>query len=458
MSAVTAFSIYNWDIIKRKKSCPDGYNLRMAHHMKASETYSKHILDNGLTVLLKEIHSAPLISHWLWYRVGSRLEQPGLTGTSHWVEHMQFKGTVRYPDGVPDREISRAGGLWNAFTYLDWTAFYETLPADRISLAIDIEADRMSNSLFDPEEVESERTVILSEREGSENDPTFRLRDAILKTAFPNHPYRHEVIGETEDLQTITRDDLYTHYRKHYAPNNAVLVMAGDFETEDMLKRLESAYRDIPARPIPEYSIEPEKMIAAPQTVEEHGPADVTILQMVWRAPAGRDPDIFPLAVFDSVLSGPSSLNMFGKGHISNRTSRLYRSLVQSGKAAGIGGGYVTTIDPYLYNISAYMPPGKTPKEAIEAIRAEIADIAGKGITDDELNKARKQAKAMFAYSCENITNQAYWLGYSSMFADPGWYTNYLRDLEKVTAEDVSRIAQQYFSPDHCVTGIYSSN
>ena len=143
--------------------------------------YTEHVLDNGLTVLLKEIRSAPLISHWIWYRVGSRLEQPGRTGVSHWVEHMQFKGTEKYPDTVLDREISRNGGLWNAFTYTDWTAFYETMPADKIDLAISLEADRVSNSLFDPEEVESERTVILSEREGSENDPTFRLRERLLK-------------------------------------------------------------------------------------------------------------------------------------------------------------------------------------------------------------------------------------------------------------------------------------
>ena len=296
--------------------------------------YTEHVLGNGLTVLLKEIHSAPLISHWIWYRVGSRLEQPGRTGVSHWVEHMQFKGTEKYPDTVLDREISRNGGLWNAFTYTDWTAFYETMPADKIDLAISLEADRVSNSLFDPEEVESERTVILSEREGSENDPTFRLRERLLKTAFPNHPYRHEVIGETEDLRTITRDDLYEHYRKHYVPNNAVLVMAGDFDSDDMMRRIEKAWQGIPARPVPEYTITPEGPIPAPQTIEEHGPCDVTILQIVWRAPAGKDPDIFPLAIFDSVLSGPSSLNMFGKGHISNRTSRLYRALVQSGKAA----------------------------------------------------------------------------------------------------------------------------
>ncbi len=423
-----------------------------------NDNYTKRTLDNGLTVILKEIHSVPVISHWIWYRVGSRNEKPGTTGVSHWVEHMQFKGTDKYPNDTLDREISRDGGYWNAFTYLDWTAFFETMPADKIGIAIDLEADRMNNSIFDPDEFESERSVILSEREGSENDPSFHLKQAILKKAFPTHPYRHEVIGEPEDLQKITRDELYHHYRTYYAPNNAVLAMAGDFETEDMFRRIEAAYRSVPARPVPECRIAPEAFIDGPHKIEEHGPCDVTFLQMVWRAPAGKDPDIFPLTVLDSVLSGPSSLNMFGKGHISNRTSRLYRTLVQNGIASGLGGGYVTTLDPYLYNFGAVIPPDCSPDEVIGAVHSEIGSIIRNGITPEELAKAKRQAKAMFIYSGENITNQAYWLGYSSMFAEPEWYTDYLANLEKVTIADVSRIAEKYFSSERCLAGVYSSN
>ena len=168
---------------------------------------------NGLTVHLKEIHTAPIISHWVWYRVGSRNELPGTTGISHWVEHMQFKGTPAFPASILDKAISREGGVWNAFTHLDWTTYYETLPADKIDLALRLEADRMINSLFDPEEVDSERTVILSEREGSENEPLFRLGEAIQMAAFKTHPYGHEVIGYREDLLQMQRDDLYNHYR-----------------------------------------------------------------------------------------------------------------------------------------------------------------------------------------------------------------------------------------------------
>lgn len=423
-----------------------------------NDFYTKHVLDNGLTILLKEIHSAPVISHWLWYRVGSRNEQPGKTGVSHWVEHMQFKGTAKYPSEMMDKLISRQGGHMNAFTYLDWTAFYETMPADKIDLAIEMEADRMTNSLFDSEEVESERMVVISEREGQENDPTFRLNEAVRKAAFPNHPYGTEIIGERDDLYHLTRDDLYAYYRSHYAPNNAVLTMAGDFETGEMLARIENTYRMIPARPIPEYDINPEPLIPAPQTLEEHGPCDVTTMQMVWRSPAGNDPDIFPLTILDSVLSGPSSLNMFGQGFTSNRTSRFYQKLVKNGLAAAIGGGYVTTIDPYMYNLNIFVVPGRDPFEAAGVVHEEIGQIIRDGISEEELAKARKQARAMFAYSCENITNQAYWLGYASMFADPSWYTNYLANLEHVTVEDVSRLAAKYFRPENCLTGIYSSN
>ncbi len=423
-----------------------------------NSSYTKRTLDNGLTVLLKEIHSVPVISHWIWYRVGSRYEKPGHTGSSHWVEHMQFKGTEKYPDNTLDREISRDGGYWNAFTYLDWTAFFETMPADKIDIAIDLEADRMKNSLFNPDEFESERNVILSERDGVQNDPTFHLKEALLKKAFPTHPYRHEVIGEIEDLQKITRDDLFAYYQTYYVPNNAVLVMAGDFDTDEMLLRIDSAYRGIHPRSVPECHIPAEAEITNPQTIREHGPCDVTFLQMVWKVPAGKHPDIFPLTILDSVLSGPSSLNMFGKGHISNRTSRLYQSLVQNGIASGIGGGYVTTIDPYLYNFAAVMPPNCSPEEVIGTVHSEIEKIIRDGITPAELEKAKRQAKAMFVYSCENITNQAYWLGYSSMFAEPEWYTDYLTNLEKVSAADVSRIAGKYFQPEQCLAGIYSSN
>jgi zinc protease len=157
-------------------------------------------LKNGLEIKLKEIHTAPLISSWVWYRVGSRDELPGITGISHWVEHMQFKGTKKFPAEEREKTIARAGGAWNAFTYLDWTTYFETMPADKIDQALEIEADRMTNSIFDPEEVESERTVIISERQGRENRPSFWLMEATHKAAFQIHSYNHVILGDMVDL------------------------------------------------------------------------------------------------------------------------------------------------------------------------------------------------------------------------------------------------------------------
>src|SRR5688572_13424465 len=181
----------------------------------------KTTLDNGLRVLIKEMRHAPVATFWVWYRVGSRNEVPGITGVSHWVEHMQFKGTPTFPEAVLDKLISREGGQWNAMTYIDWTAYYEVMPSSHIALGIDLEADRMMNSEFAPEEVDSERTVILSERSGSENSPSWLLYEELIASAFRVHPYHHMVIGDRVDLLNMSRDDLYNHYRRYYVPNNA---------------------------------------------------------------------------------------------------------------------------------------------------------------------------------------------------------------------------------------------
>ncbi|HTX79702.1 MAG TPA: pitrilysin family protein, partial [Longilinea sp.] len=286
---------------------------------------SEHQLANGLQIKLKEIHTSPIVSHWMWYRVGSRDEVPGKTGVSHWVEHMQFKGTERFPATVLDKAISREGGFWNAFTNLDWTTYFETLPADKIDLALRLEADRMCNSTFKPEEVGAERTVIISEREGSENEPLFRLAEAIQNAAFDRHPYHHEVIGEMEDLKRMTRDDLYEHYRRHYLPNNAVLAMAGDFETDAMLKRLEELYAPVQAGVVPPHPAKPEAPLESERHLEIKGPGETVYLQIAYRAPEANSADFFAMTVLDSILTGPTGLNMFGGGGISNKTSRLYR-------------------------------------------------------------------------------------------------------------------------------------
>jgi zinc protease len=420
-----------------------------------TKTHTTTTLSNGLKVLLKEIHTAPLISSWVWYRVGSRDEPTGNTGISHWVEHMQFKGTPQFPAAVLDKAISRDGGHWNAFTYMDWTTYFETMPAGKIDLALHLEADRMSASLFDQEEVASERNVIISEREGNENEPLFLLGEAIQHAAFRVHPYHHEVIGDLADLISLTRDDLLNHYRTYYIPNNAVLAVAGDFGTASMMQRIQSLFDAIPAAPPPPRLTRVELKSCGEHRLTVEGPGETTFLQISYRAPSASDPDFFPLTVVDSLLAGPSNLNMFGGGGISNKTSRLYCALVDKELAVAVGASMVSTIDPYLYSTVVTVHPRRKPEEVLEALDAEIQRLCQEPVLREEIARAVKQARALFAYGLESITNQAFWLGHAEMFATYDWFLTYLDKLSKVTIDQVQEVAKKYLRPQNRVVGTY---
>ncbi len=420
-----------------------------------SDNITRKVLPNGLTVHLKEIHTAPIVSHWLWYRVGSRNERAGQTGISHWVEHMQFKGTPQFPPGILDKAIARDGGFWNAMTYLDWTAYFETMPAEKIDLALRLESDRMANSLYPPDEVESERTVVISELEGNENEPLFRLSQAVQNAAFGVHSYHHEIIGSKEDLQRIQRDDLYRHYRSAYTPRNALLAMAGDFETRPMLEKIEATYGSVPASEVEVFSPPSEPALSEERRVDLAGPGETSYMQLAYRSPAASAADFFPLAIVDSLLTGPTGLNFFGGGGISNKTSRLYRALVERELAVSINGGLAATIDPYIYEMTLTIHPQRTPEESLAVIDDEIRRIQDELVPVEEIKRASKQARALFAYGSENITNQAFWLGFAEMFDHYEWFLDYVARLEQVTPQDVMRIARAYLHPENRVVGFY---
>lgn len=406
-----------------------------------SPSVARYVLANGLTVLLKEIHTAPVVSWWLLYRVGSRNERTGQTGISHWVEHMLFKGTEKFPAGVLDKAVDRLGGVWNAQTSYDYTAYYETLPAANIDLALEAEADRMTNAIFDPAEVESERTVIISEREKSENSPTFWLYEEAYAAAFRVHPYHHRVIGDMVDLRAMTRDDLYDHYRTYYTPNNAIAVAVGDFDTQTMLARIEALYGAIPPGPDvrPVLRMEPPQQGERTVRVERAGGA--AHLFVGYKAPPGTHADWFKLTLIDSALAGASAP---GGGGLSNRTSRLYQRLVETDLATSVGGGLYPSKDPYLFTISATPRDGRTLDEVQAALDAEIEQVRQGAVTQQELDKARKQAKALFAYGTESVTGQAFWLAFSENLSSYEWYETYMEQLESVTLDDVNEAAYRY--------------
>jgi zinc protease len=411
-------------------------------------------LSNGLEVLVKEAHAAPVASFWVWYRVGSRNEHVGTSGISHWVEHMLFKGTPSFPKGAAEKAIAREGGVFNGATSYDFTTYYATLPAKRIELALRIEADRMTSATFDHREVDAERTVVMSERRGAENDPEFLLDEELMGAALRVHPYRNPTIGHMCDLESITRSQLYQHYRSYYVPNNAVAVAVGDFDADEMLVLMEGHFGgasrgdDVPKVTAAEPPQRGERRVV----VRREGL--VPYLKIAFRAPGVREPDFFPLTVLNAILTGASAMTFRGGG-LTNKSCRLYRALVAEELAVSISGSLLPTVDPFLYTLSAVVRPGRTPAEVEDALDAEIARVMDDAVTQREVDKATKQAKAQFAYSSESVTGQAMWLGFSEIFADYTWSERYLENLTAVTVEDVRAVAAAYLGRSNRTVGWY---
>jgi zinc protease len=312
----------------------------------------------------------------------------------------------------------------------------------------------MVNCLYEPKEVESERTVIISEREGHENEPTFRLAEEVQGTAFRVHSYHHEVIGDIADLRSISRDDLYQHYRHYYTPSNAVLAIAGDFRSSTLLKRIREYYGSIPTSENFDFESRKEPQQFGEKRVLVEGPGETPFVEVTYHSPAGNHPDFLPFSILDSLLTGASSLNFFGGG-ISNKTSRLYRELVEGDLAAAVSGSLPATIDPFMYSIRATVRSDCEPDRVVDVIDQEIEKLLQEKVQEAEVSKAIKQARALFAYGSESISNQAFWLGCSEMFASYEWFEAYLDRISDITSDRILEVARSYLTPQNRTVGIY---
>jgi zinc protease len=414
----------------------------------------KTVLGNGLTVVMRQMHHAPVASFWIWYRVGSRNEGRGITGISHWVEHMLFKGTPSFPRGEFDKAIAREGGVFNGMTWIDFTTYFETLPADRIELALRAEADRMCNAVFEAEEVDLERTVVISERQGNENNPEFLLSEAVQAATFQAHPYHHSVIGWQADLESMNRDQLFGYYRAHYVPNNAIVAIAGDFDRRAMLDSVEKHFGAIDRGPeqVDRATLEPPQR--GERRVNVEGPGTTSYVDISYRAPRAVQDDYYPLMVLDTILGGAKGMSVWGGG-TTNRSSRLYRALVETELASSVDCGMSSTIDPYLFTFSVTVREGRTLSEVEAVLASEIERVIHNPVEQQELEKAIKQTRAQFAYSSESVTDQAYWLGFSEVIATTDWFEGFLARLGRVTVEDVQRVAGAYLRPSLRNVGWY---
>src|SRR5215211_2972965 len=339
-------------------------------------------LATGPRVIFREVRERPLVGVWMWYRVGGRNERPGTTGVSHWVEHMLFKGGKRFGKGEITKEISRRGGALNAFTWIDCTAYFETLPSAEIALALAIESDRIYDTRIEAEEAEAERTVVISEREGSENYPEFWLREEVQAAAWREHPYRLGVIGPKSDLRAMTRENLFDHYKRYYMTNNATLVMVGDFSSAELLDKIHAEFDKHPAgAPPPALHIEEQPQTGERRVVVRR-PGPTHYVMLAYHAPEASHVDAAPMVVLSSLLGGASSPIAWGGARGLGRSSRLYRALVDGEIASAVSASFELTLDPYLFAVDATLRDGVEPARAESAILTELERIQREGVPE----------------------------------------------------------------------------
>ncbi|WP_239993142.1 M16 family metallopeptidase [Candidatus Methylomirabilis limnetica] len=396
-------------------------------------------LENGLKILLLEEHKAPVVTIHIWYRVGARNEQPGTTGLSHLLEHMMFKGTSKLGPGQFSRVIKRNGGRDNAFTSDDYTGYFETFASDRVELALELEADRMRGLLIDRKEAESERAVVMEERRlRTEDEPISALREVMGAAAFQVHPYRQPVVGWMSDIEKLDREDLVRHYNTYYVPNNAVLIVVGDFKSDELLPKIRQHFGAIPrgADPPAVRAIEPEQRGERRLVLKKE--AELPFVFMGYHVPNLKHPDNFALEILAYILSG-------------GKSARIYKSLVYEKQLALFAGGgyYRESIDPNLFPFYASVMPGKTAEEVEQALTAEIERVKNDPVPDRELQKAKNQIEAGFLFGQDSVFSLARQLAEYEIVA--GWraWEAYLPGIRAVTAADLQRVARLYLTPDH---------
>jgi predicted Zn-dependent peptidase len=397
----------------------------------------RHVLQNGLVVLTHEDHSVPAIAFWQWYKVGSRNERPGITGISHFFEHMMFNGSKNIPPKEYDRILESNGGYSNAFTDRDMTAYFEEIASDRLEIALRLDSDRMAALSLLPEQLKSEIEVVKEERRlRTDNDIGGMLDEQLWAVAFNAAPYRWPVIGWMGDLNRITREEMVEYFRIHYAPDNCILVLTGDCETKSALALIEKYFGGIPRQPAPQEPVNSEPEQRGERRAQVHYPAQDVTFQIGYHAPSVRSADIYVLDLLATIL---------GRGE----SSRLYQTLVydkQSALAASADFG--THLDPSLFTVAVEMKPDRSAAEGETAVDSLLQRLVADGPTERELTKAKNYIEADFVRRLTTNNGAGGQLGfYEYIFGDYRAMFAALGKYRSVTAADCKRVAKEVFDP-----------
>ncbi len=403
----------------------------------------EYTLPNGLKVLMVEDHKSPLAVFQIWYRAGSRNEHSGKTGLSHLMEHMAFKGTPKFGSKVLSRTVQRTGGSDNAFTTKDYTVYFQKLPSGKIGLSIEFESDRMLNLLLDEKEFLAERAVVMEERRlRYEDDPQSSLYEEVVSAAFRVHPYHFPVIGWMQDLQGMEKEDLLDYYGKHYSPDNAVVIIAGDINPDELIEEIKAGFGGLKPGLQGKAHVSEEPPQRGEKRVYLKREAELPYVVVAYHTPSIPHEDAYALDVLSTVLSG-------------GKSSRLYKSLVYERKIAldAFADYSGLSSDPFLFILGGTPAPGRDPALLEQALYEEVARLKG-ALTDFELDKAKNQIEASFIMGQDSVFYQAQLLGMFEMTG--GWRLrdSYIENIRKVSAGDIQRVINKYFGEENRTVGV----
>ena len=399
------------------------------------------VLDNGLVVLTKELHTSPIVTSMIWYRVGSRNEELGQTGKSHFLEHMLFKGTHRFKKGQIDLLTLKNGGSNNAFTSQDFTAYYFNFASDRWNIALEIEADRMVNCNFDPEEFEAEKKVVIEELKGGLDSPWGLLMQEVNAAAYKVHPYRNPIIGWLGDVERATAEEQQAYYQRNYQPNNAILSIAGDFDTDRVLDEIARQFGNIPSGTRSELVSINEPVQKGEKRILVRWRSRVPRIAIAYHAPAIAAPDSYALQLLGIILT-------------EGKSSRLYQRLVERDQTVTfVSADYGESKDPTLFHIRAEGRGQHTAEEIEASIYDELRRIISDGVSEAELERAKHQIQAHFVLSRERTADQAMLFGQIESLCGLSYIETYIRRITAITPAEVSAVCATVLGADNRTVG-----
>lgn len=414
--------------------------------MNASQVNS-FTLPNGMKFLVVESHTIPNANMYTFWKVGSRNEVAGITGLSHFFEHMMFNGSKNFGPKQFDRTMEAAGGANNAYTNNDLTVYQDWFPASALPVIFDLESDRIANLSIDPKMVESERGVVLSERStGLENSNLRALWGEVYASAFHAHPYAVPTIGHESDIKAWTQEDLQRYFHTYYSPNNAVSVIVGDVKTDEVRRLAEKYFAIAPQRALPPVvrTVEPEQKGERRVFVRKESATSANLM-ISYKVPQTNNPDYYALQILNSLLTD-------------GKTSRLYQAAVETGLATQVGSDYGKAFDPGLFNVFAVAANKVAARTLEQTLLAEIDKLAKDGVTAEELQKVKNQKILNFYRTQETINGKAAQLGeyevyfgdYKKLFDAPAAYS-------QVTVADIQRVAAKYFKKSQRTVGVLAA-